>query len=174
MDAVGNLTWYINVGGWWGYAPGRPSATSPGGFNAAIQNDKLALTDRMTGTVREVNATDSAIRSVYNRTGGWALGIFGDADDFGLPMHLAAAGGEGEASSPTVGEDSELLVKQMRGEYRVKHPGLQPLHGEARVLLMQLGRVRFVHVRREANTHADGLANLAMDTAAKRGGQTLN
>jgi ribonuclease HI len=61
--------------------------------------------------------------------------------------------------------DSELLVKQMRGEYRVKHPGLQPLHSKARLLLNRLGRVRFVHVRREANARADELANLAMDDA---------
>jgi ribonuclease HI len=63
--------------------------------------------------------------------------------------------------------DSELLIKQMRGEYRVKNPGLQTLHGEARLLLSKLGRVRFTHVRREANTFADGLANLAMDRATK-------
>jgi ribonuclease HI len=63
--------------------------------------------------------------------------------------------------------DSELLVKQMRGEYRVKNPGLQTLHGQARLLAARLGRVRFTHVRREANTEADGLANLAMDQAAK-------
>jgi hypothetical protein len=110
MDAFGNVTWYMNLGGWTGYAPGRPSATSPGGFNATIQNDKLALTDRTIEAVREINATDSAIRSVYNRTGGWALGIFGDADDFDLPLHRAEAGGEGEGSSPTEGEDAELLA----------------------------------------------------------------
>src|SRR5215218_6304961 len=39
--------------------------------------------------------------------------------------------------------DSELLVKQMRGEYKVKHPGLQPLHARARVLMTKLGRVQF-------------------------------
>ena len=64
--------------------------------------------------------------------------------------------------------DSELLVKQMRGEYRVKHPNLQPLHAEARRLVARLGHVRFVHVRRELNTHADQLANQAMDGAGKR------
>jgi len=61
--------------------------------------------------------------------------------------------------------DSELLVKQMRGEYRVKHPGLQPLAAQARLLIMQLGRVTFEHVRREENTEADRLSNLAMDEA---------
>jgi probable phosphoglycerate mutase len=64
-----------------------------------------------------------------------------------------------------VRSDSELLVKQMRGEYRVKHPGLQPLHAEARLLATKIGRVVFEHVRREKNTHADRLANEAMDNA---------
>jgi probable phosphoglycerate mutase len=61
--------------------------------------------------------------------------------------------------------DSELLVRQMLGAYRVKHPGLQPLYGQAKLLAAKLGRVRFQHVRRELNTHADRLANTAMDTA---------
>jgi len=59
--------------------------------------------------------------------------------------------------------DSELLVKQMRGEYKVKHPGLQPLYVRARLLVMQLDRVVFDHVRREFNTEADRLSNLGMD-----------
>ena len=61
--------------------------------------------------------------------------------------------------------DSELLVKQMRGEYKVKHPGLQPLFVRARLLVMQLDRVLFEHVRREFNTEADRLSNLGMDEA---------
>jgi ribonuclease HI len=65
----------------------------------------------------------------------------------------------------TVRSDSLLLVCQMRGEYRVKNPGLQVLHAEAQRLVSELGRVRFVHVRREDNTHADRLANQAMDEA---------
>jgi probable phosphoglycerate mutase len=59
--------------------------------------------------------------------------------------------------------DSELLVKQMRGEYRIKHPGLQPLAARARLLMMQLGRVTFEHIRREQNAEADRLSNLGMD-----------
>jgi probable phosphoglycerate mutase len=61
--------------------------------------------------------------------------------------------------------DSELLVKQMRGEYKVKHPGLQPLYVRARLLVMELGRVDFEHVRRELNKDADRLSNLGMDAA---------
>jgi probable phosphoglycerate mutase len=61
--------------------------------------------------------------------------------------------------------DSELLVKQMRGEYRVKNPGLQPLFEEARSLVRRIGVVKFEHVRRELNKDADRLANEAMDEA---------
>jgi ribonuclease HI len=61
--------------------------------------------------------------------------------------------------------DSELLVKQMRGEYRVKNPGLQPLYVRARLLAAELDEVKFEHVRRELNKEADRLSNLGMDEA---------
>ena len=64
--------------------------------------------------------------------------------------------------------DSELLVKQMLGEYRVKHPGLQPLVARARLLISELGDVRFEHVRREQNKEADRLSNLGMDEAENK------
>lgn len=63
--------------------------------------------------------------------------------------------------------DSELLVKQMRGEYKVRHPGLQPLYAKARLLAHKLDRVRFEHVRREQNKEADRLSNLGMDEAER-------
>ena len=62
--------------------------------------------------------------------------------------------------------DSLLLVQQMLGNYKVTHPGLQPLHAKARLLAREIGRVSFEHVRREANKDADRLANAAMDGAA--------
>ena len=71
-------------------------------------------------------------------------------------------------SALLVRSDSELLVKQMKGEYRVKNPGLQPLYEEARTLARQIGRVKFEHVRREFNREADRLANEAMDEASPR------
>jgi probable phosphoglycerate mutase len=67
-----------------------------------------------------------------------------------------------------VRSDSLLLVQQMLGRFRVKNPGLQPLYARARLLANELGRVTFEHVRRESNTHADRLANEAMDSAALR------
>jgi ribonuclease HI len=62
-----------------------------------------------------------------------------------------------------VRSDSQLLVRQMLGAYKVKHPALQPLHAEASQLAHAIGRVTFEHVARERNAHADRLANLAMD-----------
>jgi probable phosphoglycerate mutase len=75
---------------------------------------------------------------------------------------LEWAAGHGIASL-RIRSDSELLVKQMRGEYRVKNPGLQPLYEEAGALARRIGRVTFEHVRRELNKDADRLANEAMD-----------
>jgi ribonuclease HI len=66
----------------------------------------------------------------------------------------------------SVRSDSELLVKQMKGVYRVRSAGLQPLYDEARALARSIGRVTFEHVRREFNRDADRLANEAMDEAA--------
>ena len=68
----------------------------------------------------------------------------------------------------TIRSDSLLLVCQMKGEYRVKNPGLKALHADARALVNRLGRVRFVHVRREENAEADALANKAMDEEKKQ------
>jgi ribonuclease HI len=83
----------------------------------------------------------------------------------GLLAGLRWAIDRGEAQV-RVRSDSELLVRQMRGEYRVKNPGLQPLYEEARRLVARIGRVTFEHVRREQNREADRLANAAMDEAA--------
>jgi ribonuclease HI len=60
--------------------------------------------------------------------------------------------------------DSELMVKQMRGEYRVKDPGLRSLYEAAAALSERFEhRPRFVHVRREHNSRADALCNQALD-----------
>jgi ribonuclease HI len=64
-----------------------------------------------------------------------------------------------------VRSDSLLLVEQMRGNYKVKNAGLQPLYARARLLAHEIGRVTFEHVGRELNAHADRLANAAMDEA---------
>ena len=64
--------------------------------------------------------------------------------------------------------DSELLVKQMRGEYKVKNAALIDLSLEASRLAKQVGSVRYTAVRREHNELADRLVNDALDQEAKR------
>ncbi len=66
-------------------------------------------------------------------------------------------------SEITVQCDSELIVKQINGQYRVKHPNLKPLYARVRSLLDRFRSARVVHIRREHNTLADALANEAMD-----------
>jgi ribonuclease HI len=59
--------------------------------------------------------------------------------------------------------DSELVVRQMTGQYRVKHPGLKPLHAEATQVLRAVPAVRFQAVPRVDNARADQLVNEALD-----------
>ena len=59
--------------------------------------------------------------------------------------------------------DSKLVVEQMSGRWKVKHPDMQVLAKQAAALVRQLPAVRFTHIRREFNSHADRLANQAMD-----------
>jgi ribonuclease HI len=62
--------------------------------------------------------------------------------------------------------DSELIVKQMRGEYRVKNEALRLLHREAGTLADAIARVTYTAVRREQNELADRLVNEALDSAS--------
>jgi ribonuclease HI len=71
------------------------------------------------------------------------------------------------AESVEVVTDSELLVKQAKGEYKVKNPDIGKRFLEMKNLCTQLGRVTFRHVKREYNTRADELSNIAMDKAGK-------
>ena len=61
--------------------------------------------------------------------------------------------------------DSELMVKQMRGEYRVKNEALRALFAEADRLARAVGRVEYRHVKRAHNEEADRLVNAALDAA---------
>jgi len=78
-------------------------------------------------------------------------------------IELAAQNG---ATSLELYGDSELVVKQVRGEYKVKDAGLKPLHAEARAALSAFEEWSFSHVRREQNAEADALVNQALDAQA--------
>lgn len=67
----------------------------------------------------------------------------------------------------TVKMDSELIVKQMKGEYKVKNPDMKIKHQRVKELILEsFPKIEFVHVRRELNKRADELANEAMDRGA--------
>jgi len=70
---------------------------------------------------------------------------------------------EHKHSALRVLSDSELMVRQMNGVYKVRSPELRPLYEEARRLSRKLQWFRIEHVRREKNAEADRLANEAMD-----------
>ncbi|MEJ2324821.1 MAG: ribonuclease HI family protein, partial [Nitrospirota bacterium] len=80
----------------------------------------------------------------------------------GLEEALALGAQEVEARM-----DSELLAKQLSGEYRVKHPGLLPLYQKVLRLVASFRRVTFAHVPRQENKRADKLAKDAVRKAPK-------
>ena len=88
-----------------------------------------------------------------------------------LILGLAAAAGHG-VRSLKVYMDSELVVRQMLGQYKVKNEGLKPLHAEARQASAKVGAVRFESVPRDDNGHADRLVNEALDQALRRGSES--
>jgi len=124
-----------------GGARGNPG---PAGYGVSIQSPEGSVLAELygglgiaTNNVAEYNGLLAALR--------WAI------DHNERRVHVRA--------------DSELLVRQMRGEYRVRNAALQPLYVRARLLTAELDDVRFEHVRRELNTEADRLSNLGMDEA---------
>ena len=95
------------------------------------------------------------------------------AEYSGLLAGLRAAGRLAPGAEAEVRMDSKLVVEQMSGRWRIKHPDLRALAAEARQAARALGPVTYTWVPRERNTHADRLANEAMDSAA-RNGQSAN
>lgn len=84
------------------------------------------------------------------------------AEYHGLLEALSLAVSRG-AAHVEVQSDSELIVRQINGRYRVKHPDLKPLYARAKKLIEQFESFRIGHVRREQNREADRLVNAALD-----------
>jgi ribonuclease HI len=82
-----------------------------------------------------------------------------------LLLGIELARERGAAEVDLVG-DSELVVKQVKGEYRVKDANLRPLHAQVRSALEGFERWSIRHVRREQNAEADRLVNETLDEAA--------
>jgi ribonuclease HI len=83
-----------------------------------------------------------------------------------LGLELARSLGAREVE---VINDSELVARQIGGQYKVKHPGLRPLFVETMRALRELDRWSVRNVRREQNARADELVNLELDRAAGEG-----
>jgi len=117
------------------------------------------------------NPGDAAFGVRVCSSEGLELAAFGDflgtrtnnyAEYSGLLAALAWAL-DNEIAELEVVSDSELMVKQMIGKYRVKSEKLKPLFEEARARAGKLGRFRIRHVLRHENVDADRLANAAID-----------
>lgn len=89
------------------------------------------------------------------------------AEYSGLLEALAVADAEG-AKEVEIISDSELLVKQMLGVYKVKHPNLIPLHAKAKTMARKFSRFSIRHTLRAGNKDADRLANVAIDRGEGR------
>jgi ribonuclease HI len=89
------------------------------------------------------------------------------AEYAGLLEALTVAQEEG-AKEVEIVSDSELLVKQMLGIYRVKHPNLVPMYEKAKSMVRRFTRFSIRHTLRAGNKDADRLANLAVDRADGR------
>ena len=85
-----------------------------------------------------------------------------------LETLLSLVGEEAGETTIVVKMDSMLVVKQMNGEYKIKHPNLTPLAARVKELSRKFKSVSFAHVYREQNKEADRLANLAMDRGMSR------
>jgi len=91
------------------------------------------------------------------------------AEYHGLLAGLKKAADLAPGADVDVRMDSKLVVEQMTGRWQIKHPALQPLAAEARAVSRRLGRISYQWVPRARNTHADRLANQAMDAAKQPG-----
>jgi probable phosphoglycerate mutase len=92
------------------------------------------------------------------------------AEYSGLIAGLETAADLAPGADVHVKMDSKLVVEQMSGRWQIKHPALQPLASRASAAARRLGRVTYEWVPRARNTHADRLANQAMDEARNGGG----
>jgi len=110
-----------------------------------------------------LEAADGTVLDARGETIGIATNNVAEYRALVAGLSRAAAAGVSELE---VVSDSELLVKQMRGEYRVKNRALQALFLEASELAREVGKVSYRAVRREHNELADRLVNEALDSAS--------
>ena len=112
------------------------------------------------GVVNYVNSEGQKVQKEFKEYIGEATNNQAEYQALLKGLHLAGELGIRELS---VKMDSELIVKQLRGEYKVKNADLKPLFAEALKLTNKFASVTFDHVLREKNKEADSLVNQALD-----------
>ena len=156
---------------WFEVEPLIANAGLDWGFEIRIPNPNEVGADRLLNTLAAhtnyggpavlIDFGTATTFDVMDRDGAYLGGVIAPGINLSIEaLHRAAAAG---VTHLDVYSDSELLVKQMRGEYKVKNADLKVLVDEAKQLMISFGDVRFEHVRREQNKRADELCNLALD-----------
>lgn len=114
-----------------------------------------------------LESPDGEVVAEIGRGIGWATNNVAEYE--GLIEGLQQARRRG-VTALDVYMDSTLVIEQMKGRWKVKHPGLLPLHTRARKLAREFDRITFRAVPRAQNKHADRLSNQGMDEQESQGG----
>lgn len=122
-----------------GAARGNPG---PAGIGVVIRDATGAVVDEIAEYLGETTNNQAEYRALVR----------------GLERAVALG-----ADGVEVRADSELMVRQMLGQYKVKHPELKPLYEQAKGLVAKVAQFGIRHVPREQNREADALANRAID-----------
>jgi ribonuclease HI len=133
---MGKLT--VNVDGG---ARGNPG---PAAIGVVVRNDDGAVVEQVGETIGATTNNVAEYRALLRG------------------LELAAAHGADEVE--VIG-DSELVVRQIEGRYKVKHADMKELHGQAKALLADFDNWSIRHVKRAQNADADALVNEALDNA---------
>ena len=140
-EQPGSLTLHIHIDG---ASRGNPGEA---GFGISVQDDRGETQAELYGYLGRASNNVAEYQALLHA------------------LRWASARG---AQAVRVYSDSELVVRQVNGQYRVKHPDMVPLHREATRLLREFESATVSHVRREQNREADRLANQALDERASK------
>jgi ribonuclease HI len=146
-------------------APDRPSNTSTGPWISAHCDGGARGNPGPAGFGALVQASDGSVLAELSEFLGIQTNNFAEYSGLLASLDFALAHGHRRLR---VVSDSELMVKQIKGQYQVKSPVLKPLYEQAKKKIAQLEAFEIVHALRHKNKDADRLANQAMDRGMKR------
>ncbi len=149
----------------------QPPAAKPAESAAPETSERLRVLEIFSDGAARGNPGPAGAGAVVRATNGKVIARLGKylgtqtnnvAEYEGLLLGLQKALDLG-AREVRVFADSLLVISQLRGEWKIKHPGLKPLYERARVLLAKFDRTTLQHVPREQNSAADEMSNRAID-----------